>query len=176
MKGNHDNRAEKKIAELFANGHTDLLAMTERDLLGRLTSYFPSMKQVGVDIRIIGEGMRKLGHIYQHGDIVFLHAERSATQESALLKTLDSQVRLWSHELGLKPYSVIAQAHNHTATKMFLGQTLLMQMPCASETKSKGGSYVFSPRMQYRPSKKGVTVFYQKNGRTNVNRSNWIVL
>ena len=43
MIGNHDPRPEKQISNIFA-GNTELLIMTEQNLLGRLASYFDNVR------------------------------------------------------------------------------------------------------------------------------------
>lgn len=168
MLGNHDNRPEKKIQDVF-EGNTDLLILTEVNLLKRLASYFDNVRVVGHDIPNAGIN---LTHIYQHGDIVFTHGEVSRTKKEATLEYVSNKVRLWSKAWGLKPYSVIAQAHNHHAMKTIWGPEAWFMLPCATNAYSIGMEYIFNAKMIGSPPDIGYTIFYQNGGITDVNRSN----
>jgi len=113
MIGNHDNRPEKKIAEMF-DGNADLLILTEQNLVKRLASYFPNIEVVGTQLAETGVN---LTHLYQHGDIIFTHGELSHTRKEMTLVRISEYLHKWKDVLGLRKYRVIAQAHNHQDLK-----------------------------------------------------------
>jgi len=175
MKGNHDDRSEKRIMQLLA-GDTDLLVMTNRDLLGQMVSYFPDMEMVGTEVVIRGEGKEVLGHVFQLGDVVTLHAERSQKQESSLLEALWSQVLQWGPEFGLGPWRVLLDAHVHNDAHCWRGDKYLATLPCLMDFRTKGGKYALQAKMQYKPPKVGYTVFNQVNGKTDINSIRKVIL
>lgn len=171
MKGNHDDRPEKKIADLFCDGDIDLRILTESDVLTRLASYFDNIEMVGTRIHNhVHEIM--LSHIYQHGDAIFTHGELSRKQDSAVMEYISNYLHRWSKKLRLKPYNVIIQAHNHRASKTVKGEELWFLNPCAMEDISIGGEYIYQPRMIGDPPVRGYTVLYQEDGVTDWNKSN----
>jgi predicted phosphodiesterase len=173
MLGNHDNRPEKMILGRMDNGAVDLLTLTEYDLLAHLASYFDNVKMVGTSVGV--DGIRAT-HIYQHGDIVFTHAELSRAQSSAILERISIYLHRWSRRLNLKPYRVIAQAHNHRAMKSTEDGETWFVLPCAMDPYSIGAEYIYGSRMVGNPPQVGYSVFYQHNGVTDINRSNYFVL
>jgi metallophosphoesterase superfamily enzyme len=174
MEGNHDNRPQKKIADLFGDGDIDLNILTENNLLKRLASYFENIKIVGTQIQNHEHNIL-LTHIFQYGDIIFTHGEVSRKQDSAIGDFLSIYLHRWGDKLGLKPFRVIVQAHNHRGSKTIKGGELWMLIPCSMEDISIGGEYIYSPRMVGDPPVRGYAVFYQDKGVTDWNKSNFYV-
>jgi hypothetical protein len=114
-----------------------------------------------------------LSHIWQYGDIIFTHAEKSQTQKSALLGGLSLQIFRWSQHWGLKPYSVIAQGHNHFALKTDMGKETWFLLPAGADPRQLGFAYIHSTRLIGDPPVVGYTIFHQENGVTDTNRSNY---
>ena len=168
--GNHDNRPQKKFMNLLSED-SDLMILTENDLIKRLASYFPNVFVVG--IKLYGTEVIEVTHFWQLGDIVFCHGELSRKQSSAILERISDYLKLWKKELNLKPYRVIVQGHNHRAAKIISGEELRILAPCSMDTKSKGGEYVYSSRLIGEPPSKGYVLLYQKNGKTDFNKSNF---
>ena len=167
MIGNHDNRPEKTIGALF-EGNVDLLIMTEQNLLRRIASYFPNVQVVGTQL---DSRDFILTHIYQFGDIIFTHGELSRVQKTAVLEYISKYLFRWGQILDLKPYQIIAQAHNHTDMKTWMGSEGWFQLPTACDPYSPGMEYIFSSRMGGQPPVVGYSVFYQHDGVTDYNRS-----
>jgi hypothetical protein len=178
MMGNHDNRPEKTIADVIP---VDLIVMTEGNLLKHLAGYFDNVEVVetkviggqpynGKDVKIA------MSHIYQHGDIIFSHIERSATQYTSLLAAISQQLHRWGGVIGLEPYRVIAQSHNHADLRMTMGQEKWFLMPAAAEPVSYGMEYIFNTRMIGSPPATGYAVFYQREGVTDYSRSHNILV
>lgn len=170
--GNHDNRPEKLIANLLS-GQEELLVLTEQNLLKRVCSFFPNVEVVA---HRVGNSSIELPHIYQHGDIVFTHAEISREQATATMGRISLQLHRWKDRMGLKPFSVICQAHNHAALKTWSGGEWWYLAPCASNQFSVGMEYVYNSRMVGTPAATGYTVFYQNNGITDNNKSAWYLV
>lgn len=168
--GNHDNRPQKRIRELLSP-EIDLIILSENDLIKKLSSYFPNVNIVGH--KVIGEEIIEVTHLWQLGDIVFTHGELSRKQSTAILERISDFLKKWKKELGLKDYRAIIQGHNHRALKTVIGDELQMIVPCSMETRSKGGEYIYSPRMIGDPPAQGYAIIYQEKGRTDFNRSNF---
>lgn len=168
MIGNHDNRPEKQIGNLFVDS-PDLLIMTEQNLLKYLACYFDNIEIVGHQI---DHCEVNLTHVYQLGDIIFTHGELSAMQESAVLEKISRHLFQWRDVYKLKPYSVIAQGHNHTAAKIYRGHETWFSLPTAANPYGDGFEYIYSSRMIGKPPQVGYTIFYQSNGQTDTNNSN----
>jgi len=173
MLGNHDNRPEKKLADLLSD-NVELQLLTESNLLKRMASYFDNVHVVGQQLD--GTPLQ-LTHLYQHHDIIFTHGELSRVQKTATLEYISRYLKAWAPMLGLKPYRVIAQGHNHQDLKCSYGDERWLMLPTCSDIFSTGFEYIWSnPRMIGRPPSQGWTVIYQKNGVTNWNKSHNFVL
>lgn len=179
MMGNHDDRPEKLLNNLL-NGHAELHLMLEPNLLKWLSSFFDNIEIVGTQVNLLGidEMVKKtVSHVYQHGDIIFTHAERSNVKRETLMENISKWVGGWAGYLGLKPYGVIVQSHNHTDLKTTgeRGEKWFL-IPTASTPLSVGMEYVLHPKMVGRTPSVGYAVFYQDNGKTDYNRSGSILL
>ena len=178
MVGNHDNRAEKKLQVLLGE-NSDLLALIQPNLISELASFFPNIKIVGIELKLLGidEYVPKLvSHIHQVGDIIFTHAERSNIVSDTLLKNISIYLHKWKNYLGLRPYRVIVQAHNHQDKKMTEGTEKWFLTPCVMESKSIGAEYILAPKMYGSPPAVGYAVFYQDNGVTDYNNSGNVLI
>lgn len=171
MKGNHDDRPEKKIASIFQDGEIDLHILTENNLLGKLAAYFDNVEIVGTKIQNHNYNIT-LSHIWQYNDIIFTHAEISRKQDSAIMEYVSQYLYLWKDKLQLKPYRIIAQGHNHRMMKEWKGGEGWLLCPCVMQDVSIGGEYIYSPRMQGSPPLRGYLVIYQKDGLTDWNKTN----
>lgn len=176
LQGNHDNRPEKKIQELFsAVGEIDLRAInTEKSLLARLVAYFDNIELVYTKAKNHNYDI-DMTHIYQEGDAIITHGELSMKQSSSLMERISNYLHSWSTVLELKPYRAILQGHNHRGYKSIEGGELWMLIPCGMETVSIGGEYIFSPKMIGKPPVKGYAILYQENGVTDFNRTNFYI-
>ena len=167
--GNHDNRAEKKFQELLGDT-ADLLFLTENNLLKRLASFFDNIEIVGTTLLTNDNSFNiDLTHIWQFGDIIFTHAEISATQESAILTRISQQLFRWKKDFGLKNYKIIMQGHNHTALLQYKGDEVWVLLPCMANKKSLGFGYIYSSRLMGNPPQIGYTTLLQVNGVTDKN-------
>lgn len=180
MLGNHDNRPEKQLQDLLSN-HPELLIMTESNLLAKLASYFDNVKIVGTQLtsdQMIDGRYHKINltHIHQLGDIVFTHGEKSSVQKTAVMSGISQWLFRWKNHIGLKPYTIIAQGHNHADLKMTMGDERWFMIPTASDLYSLGLEYIFTSRMIGDPPAVGYSVFFQEGGITDYNRSGNIVL
>jgi UDP-2,3-diacylglucosamine pyrophosphatase LpxH len=167
MIGNHDDRPEKHVKDLVAKD-TDVLIMTEPNMLKVLAAFFDNVKIVGTQLDRCDIN---LTHIYQHGDIIFTHAEISRVQSTTILDRVEEWLKRWSHILQLKPFNIIAQSHNHRSLKED-GEPTRMLLPTSSNPYSIGMEYIFHSRMYGKPPAIGYSVFYQEKNITDTNRSN----
>lgn len=180
MLGNHDNRPEKKIAAMLGDD-IELAIMTEQNLLANLASFFDNVEVVGTQISGAPQDNGRrfrigLTHIYQHGDIVFTHGEKSAEQASALMGKISMYLHQWKGMLGLRDYRIIAQAHNHADFRQSAGQERWIQLPAACDPVSAGMEYIYGSRMIGRPPATGYAVFFQSAGETDYNASRNVLI
>ena len=178
--GNHDNRPEKAVMDIMGKD-IDLMILTEQNLILNLASFFDNIQIVGTQISgdAMDDGRRhkvNLTHIYQVGDIVFTHGEKSMAQASSLMMGISQYLHRWKSILGLKPYRIIAQAHNHNDFRMTMGDEKWIQLPAACEPVSIGMEYIFSTRMMGTPPATGYAIFYQSDGVTDYNASGNVLL
>ena len=171
--GNHDNRATKTISDILnANGATDLLFLTETDLIGRMASYFPTIEIKSMPLDGTDE---KLIHIYQDGEVIYCHFEISRAQKSATMQRISEYLHKWKSTLGLKDYKVIIQGHNHTGHKESMGDELWIMNPCAADIYAEGFGYIFTPKPMGNPPVVGYTLLYYTNGKVDFNKTNYYV-
>jgi predicted phosphodiesterase len=166
MIGNHDDRPEKYLYKKLDDS-TDILIMTEQNMLRELAANFDNIEIVGIQL---DKTDINLSHIYQMGDLIFTHGEVSLAQNSALLDRVQKYLSEWGHVLQLKPFNVIAQAHNHRGTKEE-GEPTRFLLPTCCNPYSTGMEYIYAARMIGKPPVIGYSVFYQENGLTDTNRS-----
>lgn len=167
MLGNHDTRPEK--AMLAAIGpQIDLLILTEQNLLLRLASYFDNVTVVGQQLDGSGE---ILTHFYQHGDILFCHAEISRKAQETVFVRLSEYLHRWGRMIGLKPFRVIAQGHNHRDLKKDGGSEYWFGLPTASNPFALGFDYIWNAKVWGEPPVCGYTIFRQSQGETDYNAS-----
>lgn len=170
MIGNHDNRPEKLIAD---STPVDLLILTERNLLGRLVSYFDNIELVGTQL---DHTDINLTHIWQYRDVIFTHGELSRAQKTAALIYVSTYLRNWKTYMGLKPYRVIAQAHNHQSMKTMEGDEVHIMLPTASDPLSIGMEYIYSSRMIGKPPAIGYSRFVFSGDELDVNQTHNVLI
>ena len=117
-----------------------------------------------------------LTHIYQHGDIVFTHAELSRTQKTTALEYISTKLFRWRGIWGLRPYRIVAQGHNHQALYSPIGTEIHYMLPCCADIYSVGMEYIHGSRMVGNPPQTGYVVFYQNDDGNTDDRRTRIVL
>ncbi len=168
IRGNHDNRVEKLMASLV---NSDMLFLTKTDLLSYLCAFFDNIELVGERITSTDGTVADIDFIWQCGDIIFTHIERSQKQSSGLLETISNQMHRWSKMFNLKPYRVIMQGHNHRCTFDTNGAEYLYICPMAACLTTNGLKYALSPSLNGVPPITGYIEIYQKDGITDVNKT-----
>ncbi len=168
IRGNHDNRAEKRMQSLV---DSDMLFLTEQDLLSYLCAFFDNIEIVGERVHSQDDKTCVVDFIWQCGDIIFTHIERSSKQSSALLDEISSQLHKWSRVFKLKPYRIIMQGHNHRCSFDTNGSEYLYICPMAASLTTAGLKYALSPALNGAPPVTGYVEIYQKNGITDINRT-----
>lgn len=171
IRGNHDNRTEKAIAGLL---DSDMLFLTETDILSYMCAYFDNIEVVGERINIEGKNV-EISFVWQFQDIIFTHIERSQAQASGLLATLGQQIHKWSRIFKLKPYRVIIQAHNHRACFDTNGTEYLYLCPMVANVATTGLKYALSPSLNGAPPINGYMIIYHENGLTDINRTRMVL-
>ena len=148
---------------------SDMLWMTENDILRYMCAWFSNVEVVGE--RAIGESNSvNVDFIWQYGDIIFTHIEKSQKQSSALLDGIATQLHRWSNIFNLKPFKIIIQAHNHRASFDTNGAEFLYLCPMCADVATTGLKYALSPSLAGNPPIKGYIEIYQKDGKTDINR------
>lgn len=167
IKGNHDNRTEKKIAEYV---DADMLWLTERDIVRYLATFFDNVEVVGERVESGGETV-PVEFIWQYKDMVFTHIERSQKQSSSLIDGIVQDLLRWSNMMRLKPFRWVIQGHNHRCAVEDLGTCYGMLIPMAGRITGRGLRYALSPSLRGKPPVSGYGVFFTENGKTDFNRS-----
>ena len=110
-----------------------------------------------------------------HNQKVFLRSFQSArciiyaTQESAILTRISQQLFRWKENIGLKPYKIIMQGHNHTALIQHKGNEVWCLLPCLANSKSIGFGYIYSAKMIGSPPQVGYITLFNDKGKTDIN-------
>jgi hypothetical protein len=172
MLGNHDNRPEKKIQDLLSVD-PELLILTEARLLDHMAAYFPNIEVV--KHRVVNTSIG-LNYLWQFGDILFFHAEKSNVQSTATLEWVSNWSHRWKDLAHLEPYRLIVQAHNHQSTKKDIDGETWMQVPTVSDPFSLGMEYIWDGRLYKNPPVIGYTVLHHDNGVCSTNECFNIVL
>lgn len=168
MVGNHDNRPEKALMAAFGP-QTDLLILTESNLLERLASYFDNVQVVGQQL----DGSKQvLTHLYQMGDQLWVHGEISRKAQEAVLARISEYFHQWGPTIGLKPYRVILQGHNHRDLRLDAGGEYWFGLPTASDPYALGMQYIYGSKLWGKPPTCGFSIIYQERNQTDINRSN----
>lgn len=167
IRGNHDNRTEKAMAGLL---DSDMLFLTEQDVLSYMCAWFDNIEVVGERINVEGKTV-SISFVWQFNDIIFTHIERSQKQSSALLDTIGQQLHKWSRLFNLKPYRIIIQAHNHRASFDTNGVEYLYLCPMLANVATTGLKYALSPSLNGAPPVSGYMVLFHENGVTDVNKT-----
>jgi hypothetical protein len=176
MRGNHDERFLKYLVrlgvppdvleyfELLAPGFTNPLARIARDL-----------ENVYV-VDTITHGFAEFPHIYQLNDVVFSHAELFSRVPNKSVGNVIQWLKSYAEPMGIvKPFRLVAQAHTHQAGKTYNDYGVWgIEMGCLTMTPDYAGD----PKLRGagRPSVVGYTVIYQRDGITDIARSNFIPL
>ena len=165
--GNHDNRAEKKISDEL---DSDMLWMVEMNLIEYVSSFFDNIEVVGESVKD-ENGSFSLKFLWQYGDILFTHIERSQKQSSSLLSNIEDSLYKWASTFGLNGFRWIVQGHNHRFDLSYNGAHFLALVPMAANLTGTGLQYVLQPSMRGVPPVTGYFVFFQKDGITDFNQS-----
>lgn len=168
IRGNHDNRVEKRMQSLV---DSDMVFLTKTDLLSYMCAYFDNIEVVGERVISNDGSSADIDFIWQCGDIIFTHIERSSKQSSALLDGISSQIHKWSRAFNLRPYRIIMQGHNHRCTFDTNGVEYLYICPMAASLTTTGLKYALSPSLNGAPPIIGYVEIYQKDGITDINKT-----
>jgi predicted phosphodiesterase len=167
IKGNHDDRVTKKVASML---NSDELWMADTDMIAECASYFGNVEIVGQRITDHGEEI-PIDFVWQFGDVVFTHIERSLKQSSAILDTVKQIVTEWAGYFNLKPFRWVVQGHNHRLSLEDLNTCYGILMPMAARPTGRGLRYIFHPSMKGKPPVVGYAVLIRENGKTSFNLS-----
>lgn len=114
------------------------------------------------------------GYLHQIGDCVLSHAERySKIPNKAVTDVIDAFMRKLKPMGVLDDFKVVGQAHTHCAGKTWNDYGVIgIEMGCMSRVPDYDGN----PRINGRAPVNGYTLFYQENGVTDRNASNFYEL
>lgn len=113
-------------------------------------------------------------HIGQIGDIVLSHAEKYSSIPNKAVGDVIAWLKKKAEPMGIvKPFRVVGQAHTHMAGKTWNDFGVIgIEMGCMAKVPE----YDAGPKLNGRVPVVGYTVFYQKDGVTDLNASNFIQL
>lgn len=172
LDGNHDGpRLERQLRERLTPEMISAITYMTGGVLSpihALAKRFPNVEIVG---HVTPDG-RRLGWLYQHGDVVISHAEKFSITPGAAVRKIDEWLRDMEQHIGLKPWRVLIQAHTHQLGMLPWGaDKLLVETGCLA--RSMG--YQLQAKIGGRPQRHGYTTFDQSNGATDINsvRIHW---
>jgi predicted phosphodiesterase len=168
IRGNHDDRPKKMLIDSLKS---DELWMVDYDLLKRITSYLPNIELVGERVKSEENGDVPIEFVWQFGDVVFTHIERSQVQASGLLKTVHDMLIEWSEHFNLQPFKFFVQGHNHRCDTNLVGGKTGFLCPMAADPTGMGLRYIYHPSMRGKAPVLGYAVLVREHGKTVFNKS-----
>jgi hypothetical protein len=174
LHGNHDERWIKYL--VAKNIPPDVLEFMRyaypnvTSPLAKIASCFPNVQMMEPKRLDYAE----YGYLYQIGDCVLSHAERySKIPNKAVTDVIDAFMKKLRPMGVLDDFKVVGQAHTHGAGKTWNDYGVIgIEMGCLSRIPDYDGN----ARINGRAPVTGCTVFYQENGVTDRNASNFIEL
>lgn len=155
MLTNHDQRHAKYI---YDNVPKELLGFCATNLVEALLSL---IKNVRIRKQKLNASKRLIEYLYQNGNVVFSHAELSASNVGLTVQKLEGLLQKWGGVYDLKPYDAIIQAHNHQSAKVRFGSKFLYQIPCLIDVNELAFDYVFNGKIMGNPPALGYIRAYK---------------
>jgi hypothetical protein len=176
LRGNHDGARMVKMLEAqgVPAAMLDYFQALCPGFINPLELVVKDLKNVSM-VDPIELDYARFGFIYQLGDLILSHAETySRTPLVAAGNALDWLQKFALPEGIVKPFKHVAQAHTHGAGKVWADYGCwAYELGCLCLYPE----YVSDPKIKTpRGWKKGFTVFYQHDGVTDSERSNFIPL
>ena len=184
--GNHDERWKKHLMQKRGLTAFEVEAM---NMMANMTNHPDPLFDItnplyclvrdlpNVELMLpISKDYAKFGFFLQEGDLIVSHAEKFSRTPNAAA----GAAAFWFQSYALpakicKPFKVFAQCHTHQAGLTY-GNFGVWNMECGCLSKTP--DYAACPKLMgaQRPSVLGYSVFYQKDGVTDMKRSRFIPL
>lgn len=172
--GNHDGpRLEKQLRERL----TPEMVAAIQYMTGGTLSPIHALAKRFANVKIVGHVTpdgRRMGWLYQHGDVTLAHAEKYSVIPVAALRKIEEWLDDMKDHIGLKPYRVLIQGHTHAGgVTPWKADKLLVESGCLC----KQHGYQLGARISGRPQRRGYVRFDQdSSGVTDINsvRFHWL--
>lgn len=165
--GNHDGpRLERQLRERLAPEMISAITyMTGGTLspIHALAKRYPNVRIVG---HVTPDG-RRVGWLYQRGDVVISHAEKFSITPGAAVRKIEEWLADMEGHLELRPWRVLIQAHTHQFAMIpWHADRLLLECGCLCQQHG----YQLAAKIGGRPQRRGYVTFDQDTaGRVDVN-------
>ncbi len=163
IQGNHDARLEKNLR---AQVSPEIMFAIERLTDGQLDPMKAIAKRYK-NVRFLGHkvGRHGVGWFTQYGDVIVSHAEKFSRVPGSALRSVDEWFTDRDHELGLKDWRVLLQAHTHAMGLLpWKADRLLGELGCLCEVHG----YQLTARIAGRPQRRGYFKLDQCKGVTDL--------
>lgn len=165
IEGNHDSsRFEKLLRDRLPIEAVEIVQYLSRtgnlSTIEALCGQFSNVEHVKNKV-----GRYSASWYLQHGDLLVTHAEKFSRVPGSALRSIEDWATDFEGVLGLKPWSVIAQAHTHQQALMPWGaDKLLVEIGCLCQTMG----YQLTAKVGGRPQRQGWVSLAQTNGVTDL--------
>lgn len=175
MSGNHDDRFLKYLVrdKKIPTAILDFFKMQDENFLSPLAKICAPFKNVEV-IKPIELDYSAFPFIAQFGDCILSHAEKFSKVPNKAVGQVIHWLKSYCEPQGLvEPFKMVVQAHTHQAGKTWNDYGVVgIEAGCLALSPDYAGD----PKLggAERPTVTGYTLIYQKNGVTDINKSNFI--
>lgn len=173
ISGNHTDRPRKYFEQRIS---PDLMFLVQYDLLGLISKDLPNVRIVNDHYSFpLNNGVADIAHFTKIGkDFVVGHFERSSIVPTKVAHTAYNWLRAWEYYFPLGEIKLYLQGHTHRLSKTPLnhGEPVIGESGCMSKVQD----YAIRADAKYRPHLVGYWVVYQNDEKTDLNKSNFVVI
>jgi hypothetical protein len=162
--GNHDARLDRQVRAALPLDIVEALEWLAGGSLNPVRALAARYPNVRLEhMKYAGAGV---GWAMQVDDLIFCHAERYSKVPGAVTRALDEWFTDHEHELDLRHWRVLLQAHTHTLSRIpWKADRLLMETGCLC----KPMAYQAGAKAVGRGQRRGYVTLITEDGETDVN-------
>jgi hypothetical protein len=173
LEGNHTDRVRKYFE---ARVDPSLMFLVKHDLLEMIAQPYKNVRVVKDEYKFKnGNGGETISYFMRLGkDCVIGHFETSSKMPLKASVTAYEWLRSWGSYFGIADIRLFLQGHTHRLSKYPIGDgtTVIGETGCVAQIQD----YAVDSGAKYSAHLNGYWVIYQKDGVTDVNRSNFYII